>query len=137
VGGFGQIRQSQDEAVVVDADGVSGASSDFPVHACVLKDDESDAAPRAGAVVLDQPVIDLSPRRGELGEDRRLDEAVPQRHPANSALLEEGALAVCGNSGKGRARCGHNASLWWEKGVYVDLSIGCAARFGFVRSSST
>ena len=113
VHGFGEIRQRADKAVVVDADGVSNGPPDFPVDRCVLEDDEPNAAPRPCPVVLDEPLAGLTVRGGELSEDRGLNEPVPQRHAADPALLEEGALAVGGNIGNRRAHCGHNASLWW------------------------
>jgi hypothetical protein len=66
VHGFGEIRQSADKAVVVDADGVPDGSSDLPVHRRVLENDQPDTTPRPGPVVLDEPLAGLTPGRGEL-----------------------------------------------------------------------
>ena len=60
VHGFDEIGQAADEAVVVDPDRVPDGAADFPVDRCVLEDDEPDAAPGAGPVVLDELVVDLA-----------------------------------------------------------------------------
>jgi hypothetical protein len=77
---------------VVDAHRVADRPADLPVDRGVLRDDQTDAPPRAGAVVLDQPLVDLAERTGEMGEDRSLHEAVTQRHSTDPARLKKRSI---------------------------------------------
>src|SRR5207342_2805160 len=98
--GVDEVGQATDEPVMVDADRVPDRAADLPVDRGVLGDDQSDPAPGPGPMVLDDLVVDLAERAGELGEDRCLNKAVAQRHPADPAGPEERAVdGVCGSGG--------------------------------------